>query len=79
MQTTSDIVQHMVSLYEVGIKEGKTGLEMGLNFDFRREGFYYENEDGERIWLSENQMADMPNGVGDEKTAEIKAWAQSRH
>ncbi len=71
-------IAHIVKMHADGTKMGKTGHEMGLNYFFNRDAFYFDIED-ERFWISQNELADLPDGVGDKLADEIKRWAQLKN
>lgn len=65
------LINHLVGSYESGEKAAR--LDIGysvLNKTFSME------IDGRQYSLTANQLADLPDGVGDEMSDKIKLWVK---
>lgn len=65
------LIKHLVEFYNSGEKAARMGIVYSvLNKIFSME------IDGKQYSLTANQLADLPDGVGDKLTEKIKIWAK---
>ena len=70
----------LLELYNTAIKNGKNGFETGVNYDFNHRVIYFEDEKEKIcITITKNDLADKPDGVGDDMTLKIIQWAQQKY
>lgn len=71
MPDKQKIIGHLVAAYKSGEKAAQLEIVYtGINKTFSME------IDGKQYSLTANQLADLPDGVGDELAEKIKSWAR---
>lgn len=70
MPNKQRIIEHLVSSYNSGEKAVRLGVVYtAINKTFSME------IDGKQYSITANQLADLPDGVGDELADKIRTWA----
>ncbi|MCR4306775.1 MAG: hypothetical protein NUV42_02280 [Candidatus Yonathbacteria bacterium] len=65
------LIRHLVESYN----SGERAARLGIVYLVINKTFSIEIED-KQYPLTANQLADLPDGIGDEFAGEIKSWAQ---
>ena len=64
------LIKHLVDSYD----SGKKAARLGIVYSAINKTFSMEIND-EQYLLTANELADLPDGVGDELANKIKSWA----
>ncbi|MBI5620266.1 hypothetical protein HY949_00630 [Candidatus Gottesmanbacteria bacterium] len=70
MPDKQKIIEHLVAAY----KSGEKAAHLEIAYSVLNKTFSMEI-DGKQYSLTANQLADRPDGVGDELVEKIKSWA----